>query len=164
LRRYERQTRYFLQKAASVWVREDLQKHVAIVAPSALAVGLARFLSGTLGQILRLAVLTDEPPENCRDDLRAALSERAPDAKVVFAACRGEIAEHLAESRPEVVLGSDLEQGDAIRLGAAWVEIAAPARHTLVLGRSCIGFGGALSLLERFAEAVLRHDAPPAFT
>jgi nitrogenase molybdenum-iron protein beta chain len=162
LRRLERQTRYFLQKAASVWVREDLQKRVAIVAPSALAVGLARFLSGTLGQIVRLAVLTDEPPETCRDDLCSALYERAPDTRIVFAACRGEIAEHLAESRPEVILGSDLEREDAGRLGAAWVEVAAPARRTLVLNRGCIGLGGALALFERFAESILRHDAARA--
>lgn len=158
LRRYERQTRYFLQKAAGAWVRDDLQKRVAIVAPSALAVGLARFLAGTFGQVVRLAVLTDEPPEPLRDDLRSALHERSPGTEIVFAASRGDIADHLARARPEAVFGSDLEREEADRLDAALVEVATPIRRTLVLNRSCIGFGGALALVERFAEAALRHD------
>lgn len=162
IRRYERQTRYFLQKAASVWVGEDLQKTVAIVAPSGLAVGLARFLAGTFGQLVSLAVLTDAPGDALRDGLRAALHELSPGTEVVFSADRGDIADQLARVRPELILGSHLERDDANRFGAPLIEIASPIRESLILNRSQVGFSGAIHLVERIAERVLRQADTPA--
>lgn len=159
-RHYERQTRYFLQKAASVWLQQNLQKRVVVVAPSAVAVGISRFLAGTFGQLVRTVVITDQPADDCRADLISAIHEQAANAEVAFSASRRDISERVQQARPELILGSHLELEDAERLHIPLLEISTPVRHALVLNRTYAGFRGALALVEGFAEAFLRQGPP----
>lgn len=154
--RFERRTRYFLQKAAQTWLRHDFQKDLAIVANSAHAVGLARFLAGTLGQFLKLVIITDQPDEQLHAGLIAAIHEEAPEAEVMFSASQQTIAGHLGAVQPEVILGSWLEAPLAARLGVPLLQISTPLRQTLVLNRSYAGFKGALALVEDYAATLLR--------
>lgn len=154
-RRLDRNQRYFLQKAASTWLEQDLQKRSAIVAGSAYAVGLARFLAGTLGHPLPLVIITDDPAESLREDLVRAIHELSPASQVLFSSSQQSIAEHLLATAPEFIFGSHLEHGTAQALNVPLLEIATPVRRSLILQRSYAGSQGALSLVEDFSSAVL---------
>lgn len=155
----DRQQRYYLQKAATTWLTQDLQRRAAIVAPSAYGVGLARFLAGTLGLPLPLVVLTDEPAAELQAHLTQAILEQSPGSTVIFSHDQQSIAEQLRSVAPEFIFGSHLEQPVARALTIPLLEIATPLRQSLVLQRSYAGsVAGAVSLVEAFGTAILHAN------
>lgn len=118
----------------------------AVVAPSLLAGGLARFLAGTLGWTQAAVVATDNPPNDDRPALAAGLDG------VHYSEDADEIFDLVTGSGAEVVLGSALERAAATALNAALIECAAPSRRP----RLATGFGGVrggLTLLEEIVAA-----------
>lgn len=156
--------RYYLQKAATTWLSQDLQKRSVIVAPSATAVGLARFLAGTLGHPLPVVVITDDPDESRRDALQHAIHEQSPSSQVWFSSSQQQIAELLHNAEPEFIFASHLEQPTARTLHVPLLEIATPVRQSLILQRNYAGVQGALSLVEDFSAAVLQANQEAART
>lgn len=153
--RNERRSRYFLQKAASAWLQHDLQKQIGIVANSAYAIGLARFLAGTLGQTLQLVVITDGPDDALRAAQIASIHEVAPGVPVIFSASQEEIAQQITASQIELVLGSHLESAVTHKHEIPLIEVATPVRNSVILYRSYSGIFGALALVESFSQAVI---------
>jgi len=152
--------RHHLRKSASAIVSSSFQRRTAVVAGSASAIGLARFLSGTLGQILTTVVFTDAPPEELRADLvrRAREASESVEVDVWFADDADAIRRILGEASAELVLGSALETAWAREAGAASVEIALPLREELVLDGRIAGTRGALAIVSRIWAAL--RDAP----
>ncbi|MGB8930115.1 MAG: nitrogenase component 1, partial [Anaeromyxobacteraceae bacterium] len=125
--RLDSRQRHFLRKAAPSLLLGDVQERIAVVGGTAAAVGQARFLSGTLGQLVELVIVTDRPPAPRHAAIAASIRAVAGDGTdVVFLESRDEIARALAGSSPELILGSALEHPAARDLGAALVETAAP--------------------------------------
>ncbi|HSM94208.1 MAG TPA: nitrogenase component 1 [Anaeromyxobacteraceae bacterium] len=153
--RLDGRLRHFLGKAAATLLLADVQKRTAVVGPSATAVGQARFLAGTLGQLVERVVITDEPAADRRAALAAAVREEAgAGVEVLFQACRGEIEALLRRSGPELVLGSALERAGAQGGGAALVEGAGPVRRSPILRRSLAGVDGAIRLVEEIIASL----------
>ncbi|WP_295458618.1 nitrogenase component 1 [uncultured Thiodictyon sp.] len=149
--------RHFLQKFAASYLHHGLQQRVAIVGGTAYAIGLARYLAGTLGQTLAAVIVTDVPDESRRPDITAALGGGAE--AVLFSDSSDEIAAALTAAAPQVIFGSVIEAGAARALDAPLVITAAPTGHSPVLVRSYAGIAGALALAEDFSAAVIRHQA-----
>lgn len=160
LRAQDAELRHFLQKVSATYLLHGLQKRVSIVGNAAYAVGLARFLSGTFGQIVAGVVITDGPPEASRTTIEATLrgTQQGSEPALLFSDSSDEIAGFLRAQRQEVILGSALEERVAGALGVPLLEIAAPYRDGPVLRRSYVGVGGAVTLVEDYSAAILRHQ------
>jgi len=154
--------RHFLRKAAPTLLSGQFQRRTAVVAPSATAIGVARFLSGTLGQILTTLVVTDNPPEESRANLVRLAREASEgiEIDIFFAESSDEVRRILSEAKAELVLGSSLERPWSEKAGAALVEVANPLRDELVLDLSLAGTRGALSLVARIARILSATPAP----
>ncbi len=154
--------RHFLRKAAPALLSGQFQRRTAVVAPSATAVGIARFLSGTLGQILTTLVVTDNPPEETRANLVILAREASEgiEIDIFFADSSAEVRRILSEAKVELVLGSSIERSWSEGTGAALVEVANPLRDELVLEQSLAGTRGALSLVSRISR-ILSVTAVP---
>ncbi len=150
--------RHFLRKAASSLLLGDVQERVAVVGGTGAAVGQARFLAGTLGQIVEQVIVTDRPPPERRAGIAEAIRAVAgAAADVRFLESRHDIARALAESSPELVLASALERRAARDAGAALVETAAPLRAAPAFRRGFAGVDGAVTLVEELLGAVRRE-------
>ena len=147
--------RHFLAKASTALLLGDVQKRTAIVGGTASAVGQARFLAGTLGQLVELVVITDQPPEERNPAIDEAIrSVLGDDVRIAFLFGQAEIASQLRASKPELILGSALEQGVARSLEVAFLEVAAPIRSRPFFLRGYGGSAGALSLVEDLLTVV----------
>jgi nitrogenase molybdenum-iron protein beta chain len=156
--RNEHHSRYFLQKSASAWLEHDLQKQIGVVANSAYAIGLARFLAGTFGQLLQFVVITDEPEDTLRAEQIASIHEVAPGIPIIFSASQEVIAQHIAAADIELVLGSYLERNIAEQRTIPLIEVATPVRESIILHRSYSGVLGALALTESFSQVVIHAN------
>jgi nitrogenase molybdenum-iron protein beta chain len=156
--RLDARLRHFLKKAAPSLLLGDVQERVSVVGGTAAAVGQARFLSGTLGQLVEQVIVTDRPPAGSHAAIASSIRAVAGEGvDVRFLESRQEIARTLAASGPELILGSALEQPAASELGAALVESAAPIRSVPVLRRTFAGVDGAVTLVEELLGAVRRE-------
>jgi nitrogenase molybdenum-iron protein beta chain len=141
--------RHFLAKASPALLLGDVQKRTAIVGGTASAVGQARFLANTLGQLVELIVITDQPLEERHTTIGETVrSVVGGDVDIAFMSGQAEIASQLRASKPELILGSALEQGVANSLEAAFLEIASPIHLRPFFLRGYGGVTGALSLVE----------------
>jgi nitrogenase molybdenum-iron protein beta chain len=156
--------RHFLAKASPALLLGDVQKRTAIVGGTASAVGQARFLAGTLGQLVELIVITDQPPEKRRPAIVETIRSVVGDGvNIAFLSGQMEISSQLRASKPELILGSALEEGVAGLLEAAFLEVASPIRSRLFFLRGYGGVTGALSLVEDLLTIDrLPHRAIPA--
>lgn len=147
--------RHFLRKAAPRLLEEGFQRRAAVVAGSSGAVGISRFVSGTLGQILTTVVVVDEPAAEVRADIAAKIREAdgAGNVEVLFASSASDIHRALLDARPELVLGSSLERDWARAHGSALVEVSSPVTDRLSLDRESTGVGGGLHLLSEILRA-----------
>lgn len=145
--------RYFISKASSVLLTGDIQKRVAIVAGTASAVGIARFLAGTLGQLCEEVIISDDPDESHRTAIVQAVHECAPAAHVTFLSQLFEIERLLSKAEPEIILGSSLEVGIAERLSVPHLEISGPLGKHAFLQRAYAGVRGAVALTEDYISA-----------
>jgi nitrogenase molybdenum-iron protein beta chain len=141
--------RHFLAKASTALLLGDVQKRTAIVGGTASAVGQARFLASTLGQLVGLVVITDQPPEERHSTIVESIrSVVGDDVHIAFLSGEAEIAAQLRASKPELILGSALEEGVAGSLEAAFLEVASPIHARPFFLRGYGGDTGALSLVE----------------
>lgn len=147
--------RHFLRKAAPRLLEEGFQKRTAVVAGTSAAVGISRFVAGTLGQILTTVVVVDDPPAESRAEIAAKIRELegAANAEVLFASSGSDIRRALLDARPELLLGSSLERDWARAHGSSLVEISSPVTDRIALDRPLSGVGGGLHLLSEILRA-----------
>lgn len=152
-----RRETHFLVRLAEAYHRLGLQREFALVAGGAQAAGLAEFLVGTLGWLPRSVVVAETLPEPARAALAAGLGPVLDGfgATLLFSEDATIIAEAVAESGAEIVLGRAVEREVAARLDVPLVEIATPVTDRLVLDRPGSGSRGALVLVEAIGQAVL---------
>jgi len=139
-----------------------LPSQFVIIGESTYTLAVARFLADQLGLIPGVQIVTENPPENERDSIRAQFRDLADgvSADVAFVEdgyrAHRLVLEHDFTGHYPIVFGSTWEGELARKIHAPLVEIAHPATDEVVLSRTYVGYRGALALLERTYTAVVR--------
>lgn len=124
----------------------------AVVAGSALATGITRFLTNEAGFTPMIVIVNDDPPH----DVRGAIEERLQNLengiapKVVFEVDSYKIRNHLKKTFFRVLLASSQERFLAQEERQIHVSISFPANDRLVVRDTYAGYGGGITLLEDF--------------
>ena len=138
-----------------------LPSRFAVVGDSAYTLAHTKFLVDQVGLIPIKQIITDNPPESFREEIRKHFINLCEGVSVDVEFLEdGYLAEKsLVEadfgSGVPLILGSTWESEVAKEKNAMLLEIAAPASEEVVLNGSYIGYKGALRLLERiYTKAV----------
>ncbi|PYG87374.1 nitrogenase molybdenum-iron protein beta chain [Ruminiclostridium sufflavum DSM 19573] len=138
-----------------------LPSRFAVVGDSAYTLAYTKFLADQVGLIPVKQIITDNPPEQFREEIREEFRKLSEGVSVEIEFMEdGYLAEKaLAEtdfgSGVPLILGSTWESDVAREKNALLLEIDPPSSETVVLNRSHIGYRGALQLLERIYTATV---------
>ncbi len=161
IKKEEERLKYQLQKIAEHYYKYDFQKEAAIVGETSIATGIARFLKYTFGLIVKNVVITDNPGEEVQKHIIESLNEDTGTfTKVSFLDNGNEIDNLLLKSKPELILGSSLEQSVAKALCIPLLKISSPVYERIVLTRNYTGYNGAVTLIEDISEQILNTLQP----
>jgi len=142
-----------------------LPARFAVIGDSAYALALTRFMVNQLGLIPARVIVTEEPPEERRDDIRAAFRRIADDVSVeiAFEEDSYRIHELLRRTdfghKPPIILGTTWERDLAKQLKGAVIEVGFPASFEVVLARTYVGYKGGLTLLEKIYTTAISGGA-----
>ncbi len=149
---------YQLRKLAQTYIRFDLQKEVALVGETSNVLGIARFLQRSFGQIIKMVIITDLPDETLHQQIIDILNKGASfPATFAFTSDGKEIDELLIRSKPEIILGSSLEESVSRQLSVPLLHISSPVFNQVFLNHSYFGYTGAVTLLQDFTSAIINH-------
>ncbi|MCD8355327.1 MAG: hydrogenase [Clostridia bacterium] len=124
-------------------------------------VALTKFLADQIGLIPVKQIITDNPPDKYRDDIRELYHNLSEDVsvEVEFIEDGYLVEESLKQAEfgtsVPLILGSTWEVDIAREMNALLIEIGAPTTESVVINRSYIGYRGALTLLERIYSATV---------
>jgi len=154
----ENQLAYQFQKLAQSYLKYDFQKVIALVGETSNVVGVSRFLQNSFGQLLKTVIITDNPQEELRAQIIESINTNADfPTEVVFSTNGKEIDELLLNAKPELILGSELEQKVSNELAVSLIKISSPVQNNFFLSQSYFGYTGAVNLLQDFADAVFNQ-------
>jgi nitrogenase molybdenum-iron protein beta chain len=141
--------------------RQGLPSKAAVVGDAAYVLAVTKFLVRQLGLIPARQIITDDPPQEHREAIRAEFSAIDHDvsAEVSFTEDGYVVQELLRETdfgnkRP-LLLATGWERTTAKELKGFLVEIGSPATTEVVLSRANVGYRGALTLIERIYSTIL---------
>jgi nitrogenase molybdenum-iron protein beta chain len=140
----------------------QLPSHLVVVSESAYNLAVTKFMADQLGLLPGRQVITENPPEEFRDVIRAQYRDLADgvSAEVAFAEDGYLIHQTIREAdftgQLPIVFGTTWEGESAREIGAPLVEIGYPTTDEVVLSRSYVGYRGALALIERTFTTVVR--------
>jgi nitrogenase molybdenum-iron protein beta chain len=149
---------YRIRQVAQSYIRHDFQKEIALVGETSSVLGIGRFLQDSFGQMIVLAIITDQPNKETQERIRNQ-SGFGEQVKIVFSSDGKEIDEKLAEAAPGLILGSSLEQKIAAKLSVPLLKLSAPVYDKLYLQQTYVGYNGAVQLIQDFAEVILKHNS-----
>jgi len=161
--RYYKYIEDFTDFYAEYWW--GLPAKFAVVGDSAYALALTRFLVNQLGLIPGRQIVTDNPPEEVRDDIRAQFRAIADDVstEIDFEEDSFTIHQKLRETnfghKPPIIFGTTWERDLAKELKGAIVEVGFPSSYEVVLSRAYVGYRGALTLLEKIYTTTVGASA-----
>ena len=134
----------------------------ATVGDAAYNLAITKFLADQIGLIPVKQIITDNTPENYREDIAELYHNltEGVDVEVEFIE-DGYLAEEEIEkadfgSSIPLVLGSSWERDAVDKINGILVEIGTIATEEVVLNRSYIGYRGALALIEQIYTAAVR--------
>ena len=136
-----------------------------VVAESAYALALTRFLINDLGLMPGGQFITENPPEEYREAIRRQFQTIASDVvtEVAFEEDSHRIHTLLRQTdfgqKPPIILGTTWERDLAKEMRSAIVEVGFPASYELVLSRTYVGYRGAIALLEKIYTTVVSGTA-----
>ncbi|ALK09360.1 nitrogenase component 1 [Blastochloris viridis] len=140
----------------------QLPSQAIVVSESAYNLAVAAFLVEQLGLNPGPMVITENPPPEVRDDIRANYTALTDGAEVAFIEdghlARQYVLERRTDGELPIVFGSTWENALAQQLNAPLVEIGYPCTDEVVLSRSYVGYRGALALIERTYTTVVRAN------
>ena len=156
-KKHEAQFVRTLQGLVTHYFAAGLQRSFAIVGDFNLVYGVTEFLTGTLGLVPRLAVITDPLPEDQRAEIAAPLQQLLdPFAGTLAFLEDASAINALLKSTPvELIIGSTLEREVAGVLNVPLLSIHFPVADRLILHRGYAGLDGGLALLEDLGSAIL---------
>ncbi|CAH2598776.1 Hydrogenase [Rhodovastum atsumiense] len=145
--------------------RWGLPARFAIAADSTYALALSKFAVRQLGLLPARLIITDNPPEELREAIRAAFQVLDHDVagEIEFIEDSYLIHERIRTAsfghKPPLIFGSSWERDLARDLKGFLVEVAFPTSYEVVLARSYAGYRGGLALLERIYTTVVSRNA-----
>jgi nitrogenase molybdenum-iron protein beta chain len=148
---------YWMQQTAHSYIRFNFQKEIALVGETAIVLGIGRFLQKSFGQIIVLAIITDQSDKDQQTDI-IQKADFGKNIEIFFSSDKKEIDEKLYEKTPELILGSSLEQGIADKLAVPLIKISAPVHDKLYLQQTYAGYSGAIQLVQDFAEIIFQQS------
>ncbi|PIO97937.1 nitrogenase component 1 [Pleomorphomonas carboxyditropha] len=163
-RTYYRYLRDFAHFYSGCTSQYRLPSEVNVVADSAYALAVSKFLVGDLGLNPGVIVVTENPPDSERDGIVAAFRDLAPgiDGEPLFETdghrAHAVIRAHDRIGELPIVFGSTWEANIAAEIGAPLVEVSYPVTDEVVLNRAYVGYRGALQLIERTYTTVVRQS------
>jgi len=129
--------------------------YVGIVADTGTAISLTRYGSNELGWLPELVIITDNPPEEFREDIINSLTlglDSAVKPEVHFEIDAHWIRLLLKAHTLQLILASSLEKHIAVdELNAMQVSVAFPVYDRLIVDRTYAGYRGGLALMEDVA-------------
>ncbi|MDR2198024.1 MAG: nitrogenase [Deltaproteobacteria bacterium] len=128
----------------------------AFIGDARTVVSLLRYGVNELGWIPSLAIITDDPPPETRDEIARLLTEDLEVAlkpRVLFEYDSHRVRLALREEPLQVILGSSLEKYIAQKESEAHhLSVSFPVYDRLVVDRSYAGFRGGINLLEDMSQ------------
>jgi len=140
----------------------QLPSQLVVVSESAYNLAVTKFMVDQLGLLPGRQVITENPPEEFRDDIRAQYRDIADgvSADVAFVEDGYLIHRTIRETdftgQLPIMFATTWEGALATELNAPLVEIGYPTTDEVVLSRSYVGYRGALALIERTYTTVVR--------
>lgn len=122
----------------------------AVVANSATALGITRFLANEAGFTPTAIIINDNPPHDARERIAEELRnlESGLTPNIAFEVDSYKIREELKKSDFKLLLASSIEKYFASDIKAGHLSVSFPAYDRLVVGRSYAGYRGGTTLLE----------------
>lgn len=128
--------------------------YYGLVTDSGTAIGLTQFLNNEIGYLADVAIITDDPPAEARENIIRELTvglESAVKPEIIFEVDSHKIREKLKNRSILVLFASSLEKHIAgPEFGALHVSVSFPMLDRLILDRSYAGFRGGLALMEDY--------------
>lgn len=147
----ERDTYQDLDSGGDITTMLSSSLPFVIVADSSYAVGITKFLANEAGFTPTRAIITDNPPEDVKENVRNELENLESGLKpdVFFEVDSYKIREILKKTYFRLILSSSMDKYivDDLRVGQH-LSIAFPTRDRLVISRSYAGYRGGSALLE----------------
>ena len=140
----------------------QLPSQLVVVSESAYNLAVTKFMVDQLGLLPGRHVITENPPEEFRDHIRAQYEDLADGVSAVVAFAEDGYLVHQMIRETDftgqlpIVFGTTWEGESAREIGAPLVEIGYPTTDEVVLSRSYVGYRGALALIERTFTTVVR--------
>jgi len=152
IRKEEQRIYRFIEYGGDAHMMVRPHPFFAVVADSGTAIGISGFLINELGYLPDIVQITDDPPEEIREEIVRNLTEglQTPLTPEVIFETDSHIIRQNLKDRPFMFLfGSSLEAPTALaNYGAIPITVAFPALNRLVLNRTYSGYEGALTLFE----------------
>ncbi|MDR3516693.1 MAG: nitrogenase component 1 [Azospirillaceae bacterium] len=161
--RYYKYLEGFTDFYAEYWW--GLPAKFAVIGDSTYNLALTKFLVNQLGLIPGRQIITDNPPDEFRDAIRAQYQSIADDVAtdVEFEEDSYTIHQKLRATnfghKAPIIFGTTWERDLAKELMGAIVEVGFPSSYEVVLSRSYIGYRGALTLLEKIYSTTVSASA-----
>jgi nitrogenase molybdenum-iron protein beta chain len=128
----------------------------AVAADSGTAIGLTQFLNNEVAYLPEIVIITDDPPEEVREEIARQLSEGIESAskpEVLFESDAHLIREKLKGRSFLFLFASSLEKHIAgPEFNAIPITVAFPSYDRLILDRNYAGFRGGLTVMEELVS------------
>lgn len=146
----EREAYYELDLAGDVCSTYASALPFAIIAGSATAVGITRFLTNEAGFTPTLVIINDDPPADIRPEIIKRLQgmESGISPKIIFEVDSYYIRKHLKQSNYKVLLASSQERYLAQDERAVFVSVSFPANDRMIIRDTYAGYGGGIAMIE----------------
>lgn len=136
--------------------------YYAVVADSSTAIALTKYSTNELGFNPEIVIVTDDPPEEYRDQIIQDLTgnlESALTPKVIFEIDAHKIRLLLRNYSVQIIFASSLERyiAESELGGALFLSVAFPAYDRLIIDRSYVGYRGGLNLME---DLMVKYGGP----
>ncbi|MDR2368308.1 MAG: nitrogenase [Deltaproteobacteria bacterium] len=155
--REERAAYRFVEYMAELFMVAMPHSYFAVIGDSLTVATLIRFGANELGWNPKLAIVTDDPPEEYREGIEKLLTTNlegifAP--KVIFDYDSHRIRLALREEPLQVILGSSLEKYIAgTENEAHHLSVSYPVYDRMIIERSYVGYRGGMRMIEDMSHA-----------
>ena len=165
IEREERKAYRFIEYSGDILLIARPHSYFAVVADSNTAINITNFMVNELGYLPDIIQLTDNPPEEYRENIIKALTEdleSTSSPEIIFEPDSFEARENLRNRSFLFLFASSLEAHSASEFGAPGVgvphtTVSFPSYNRVILNENYVGYEGGLTLIEDFTS----HFAGP---
>lgn len=145
---------YYIERYADVFLETRvMSKRFAVVSDASYTLAVTKFLVNDLGLFPSRQYITDDTPEEYREDIKKYFKELnyGIEAEVTFSSDGHQIHKEIEAADFNgypLIIGSNWEKSIARKTNGHFVNISYPLIERLVINSSYAGYGGGLKLLE----------------